>query len=123
MKTCLVVDDSRTIRKVARQMLESSGLGVTEARNGAHALQICRQRMPDSILLDWNMPVMNGMAFLQALRHTEEGAAPIVIFCTTESDLEHVTDALLEGANDYIVKPFDLDVLLAKFGQVGLLDS
>lgn len=121
MTKCLVVDDSKVIRKVNRRLVEEMGFDVEEAQNGAVALEMCRDDMPDVILLDWNMPVMDGLTFLRALRHAEGGQAPIVIFCTTESDLVHITDALAEGANEYIMKPFDKAILVAKFEEVGLM--
>lgn len=121
MTTCLVVDDSALIRKVNRRLLEELGFVVEEAENGAVALEKCIADMPRAILLDWNMPVMDGLTFLKTLRHTEGGREPLVIFCTTESDLVHVTDALTEGANEYIMKPFDKAILQAKLEEAGLL--
>lgn len=82
------VDDSRVIRKVARKILESMSFACEEAENGQLALDACKLGMPMCILLDWNMPVMNGLEFLVALRQLPEGATPKVIFCTTENDLE-----------------------------------
>ena len=121
MKTCLVVDDSRVTRKVARRILEGLEFEVSEACDGADALTLCYRQMPQAILLDWNMPVMDGITFLRALRQVEGGKAPVVVFCTTENDLEHITDALTEGANEYIMKPFDAEILEAKFSEVGLI--
>ncbi len=77
--------------------------------------------MPDAVLLDWNMPVMNGLDFLRALRASDGGNAPIVVFCTTENDLNHIREAMEAGANEYIMKPFDGDIIETKFAQVGLL--
>ena len=68
MMTCLLVDDSRVIRKVARRILEDLDFECREAADGSEALKACRQDMPDLILLDWNMPVMNGLDFLKTLR-------------------------------------------------------
>lgn len=121
MKSCLVVDDSRVTRKVARRILEELSFQVTEAHDGAEALDSCRKDMPDAILLDWNMPVMDGLSFLKQLRKSEGGKAPVVVFCTTENDLEHITDALTEGASEYIMKPFDAEILHAKFVEAGLI--
>ncbi|MGA9659170.1 MAG: response regulator [Asticcacaulis sp.] len=121
MKTCLVVDDSRVIRKVARRILENLQFEVSEANDGLEALNACKGTMPAAILLDWNMPVMDGITFLRQLRKEEGGKAPIVIFCTTENDLAHITEALTEGASEYIMKPFDSEILEAKFSEVGLL--
>ena len=83
-RTCLVVDDSRVVRRVARRILEGSGFSVAEAEDGAVALDACRMNMPDAVLLDWNMPVMNGLEFLQALRREYGPDHPVVLFCTTE---------------------------------------
>lgn len=121
MKTCLVVDDSRVIRKVARRILEDMSFDVIEAEDGSVALRNCEQQMPDAILLDWNMPVMNGLEFLKKLRQTSGGDAPIVVFCTTENDLSAIVEAMGAGANEYIMKPFDSEIVQSKFAEVGLL--
>ncbi len=121
MKQCLVVDDSRVIRKVARQILEELSFDIAEAGDGQEALDQCRSRMPEAILLDWNMPVMNGIDFLRALRAETNGSQPVVVFCTTENDITHITEAMQAGANEYIMKPFDRDIIEAKFSEVGLV--
>jgi len=120
-KTCLVVDDSRVVRKVARRILEDLHLAVEEAADGSLALEACRRQMPDAVLLDWDMPVMNGIEFLKQLRATPGGTAPLVVFCTSHEDLEHIQLAIGAGANEYIMKPFDGDILESKMVQVGLL--
>ena len=121
MKHCLVVDDSAVIRKVARCILEELRFSASEAENGRDALGQCRMSMPDVVLLDWNMPVMDGIAFLVALRKERGGNTPKVIFCTTENDVEHITRAITAGANEYIMKPFDREIIEAKFHEVGLI--
>ena len=121
MKTCLVVDDSRVIRKVARRILEDLGFETAEAGDGMEAIAWCRSSMPEAILLDWNMPVMDGLEFLQQLRREPEGHQPVVLFCTVENDLEHITQALESGADEYIMKPFDGDIIASKFNQAGLI--
>ncbi|MDX9862768.1 MAG: response regulator [Rhodospirillales bacterium] len=121
MKSCLVVDDSRVIRKVARNILEDLGFEVSEAANGQEALDVCKAKAFDSILLDWYMPVMNGIEFLKALRALPAGKGPIVVFCTTENDINHIQAAIEAGANEYVMKPFDSEIIQAKFAQVGLL--
>ncbi len=92
-----------------------------EAGDGAEALEKCREHMPDAILLDWNMPIMNGLDFVKALRREETGDRPIVVFCTTENDMAHITEALRAGADEYVMKPFDGDIIASKFQQTGLL--
>jgi two-component system chemotaxis response regulator CheY len=120
-RTCLVVDDSRVVRKVARRMLEEHGFAVTEAEDGARALDAVRAQMPDAVLLDWNMPIMNGIEFLRALRLEFGPDNPAVVFCTTESELSFVEKAIEAGAQEFIMKPFDEDILIGKFSQVGLV--
>jgi two-component system, chemotaxis family, chemotaxis protein CheY len=121
MKTCLIVDDSRVVRQVARRILEELSFEVNEAVDGKRALDFCLRSMPDAVLLDWNMPVMTGIEFLRELRSAPGGTAPVVVFCTTENDLEHIEEAIDAGANEYIMKPFDSEILGAKLAQVGLL--
>jgi two-component system chemotaxis response regulator CheY len=121
MKSCLIVDDSRVVRKVARRILEELEFAIEEAADGQLAMAACQHHMPDVILLDWNMPVMSGIEFLRALRGMKGGETPIVVFCTTENDLGHIQEAVGAGANEYIMKPFDTDIIQAKFQQVGLL--
>jgi two-component system chemotaxis response regulator CheY len=120
-RTCLVVDDSRVVRKVARRILEANGFAVTEAADGQQALDACRTGLPDVVLLDWNMPVMDGLTFLQTLRAEYGPDNPPVVFCTTENDMSHIEAAIANGAQEYIMKPFDEDILTGKFAQVGLL--
>ena len=120
MRRCLIVDDSRVIRTVSRHIVESFGFEVLEAANGEEAISLCETSMPELILLDWNMPVMNGLEFLSALRSTPGGAKPKVLFCTTEHDVAHVRQGLEAGADEYVMKPFDHESLRGKLLAVGL---
>lgn len=120
MKTCLVVDDSKVIRKVARHILETLGFGVSEAADGREALESCLASTPDVILLDWNMPVMSGMDFLRALRETSLDRRPKVVFCTTENGMAHIRAAIEAGADEYVMKPFDRETLESKLQIVGV---
>jgi two-component system chemotaxis response regulator CheY len=121
VKTCLIVDDSRVIRKVARRIVESLGFETGEAADGVEAMAWCRTAMPEAILLDWNMPTMDGIEFLRQLRKEPKGHEPVVVFCTVENDLEHITRALEAGADEYIMKPFDADIIESKLLQAGVL--
>ena len=121
MKNCLIVDDSSVIRKVARRILEGMNFEITEAEDGEQAVSVCRSRIPDVILLDWNMPKMDGYEFLRLLRKMPGGDRPRVVFCTTENDVAHIARALHAGANEYIMKPFDKEIVEAKFQEVGLI--
>ena len=120
MKICLIVDDSSVIRKVARRILEGLGFQIVEAEDGAQALSKCQQQLPDAILLDWNMPNMDGYEFLKLLRRLPGGDRPKVVFCTTENDVAHIASALHAGANEYVMKPFDKEIVEAKFHEIGM---
>ena len=118
-RTCLIVDDSRIIRKVARRIVEGLGFEVDEAADGAEALAYCVSLMPDVVLLDWNMPVMDGLTFLRRLRTQPGGGAPKVLFCTIETAPERIAEGLAAGADDYVMKPFDGEILQSKLAEVG----
>ena len=120
MKSCLVVDDSKVIRKVARHILETLDFSVDEAEDGREALVRCEARMPDVVLLDWNMPVMGGMEFLRILRQRNVEPQPKVVFCTTENDAAHIRAAIDAGADEYVMKPFDRETLESKLQIVGV---
>lgn len=121
MKKCLVVDDSRVIRKVARKILEELNFEIEEAEDGAGALEACRQNMPDAILLDWTLPNMSGVEFLRALRREDGGNKPVVLMCTSENDVAQVTEAVSVGVNEYVLKPFDRKSIESKLSDAGLL--
>ncbi|GFZ99054.1 response regulator [Elstera cyanobacteriorum] len=121
MKSCLIVDDSRVVRMVAKKILQELGFETSEAEDGRKAMEACQKAMPDVILLDWNMPVMNGIEFLRELRAAPGGDGPKVVFCTTENDLAHIMEAMGSGADEYIMKPFDAEIIESKFSQVGIL--
>ena len=117
----LVVDDSRVQRKASRRLLEGFGFAVREAADGAEALDACREAVPDLVLLDWNMPVMDGIAFLRAVRSEHGEARPAVMLCTTENTQARILQALEAGAQEYVIKPFDAEILRGKLRQLGLL--
>ncbi|MCW2348946.1 response regulator [Sphingobium sp. B12D2B] len=121
MPNCLIVDDSKVIRKVARHILESLDLDVHEAQDGREALDMCEGQVPDVVLLDWNMPVMSGLEFLKELSRRNFAQPPKVIFCTTENGVDHIRAAVDAGADEYVMKPFDRDTLESKLQIVGIL--
>lgn len=121
MHNCLIVDDSKVVRKLERRIMEELGFSVEEAEDGQQALTHCQGKMPMLILLDWHMPVMNGLEFLKALRALPEGTAPKVIFCTTESEMNNIMQALSSGADEYVMKPFDAEIIKGKLQQVGII--
>ena len=115
----LVVDDSAVVRKVARRMLEKHGCAVREAEDGEKALEAVAATMPRLVLLDRNMPVLDGIGFLKALRARYGTSEPLVVMCTTEAAQEKILEGLEAGADEYVMKPFDESILLEKLAQVG----
>jgi two-component system chemotaxis response regulator CheY len=121
MKSCLIVDDSKVVRMVARKIMEGFDFVTAEAEDGQQALDQCRAKMPDLVLLDWKMPVMSGLDFLKEVRAIPDIEQPVVMFCTTENDVEQIQLAIDAGANEYIMKPFDSEIVESKLLQVGLI--
>jgi two-component system chemotaxis response regulator CheY len=120
MKHCLVVDDSRVIRTIARRIMEELGYTVEEADDGMAALRALREKMPDLIFLDWNLPIMKGLDFVKSVRGQHDGAHPVILFCLTESDPDEIAAAMQAGANDYLLKPFDAAAVRAKLAEIGV---
>ncbi|MFA5950116.1 MAG: response regulator [Hyphomicrobium sp.] len=121
MKQALVVDDSAFIRKIAKQILEGMHFEVAEAKDGSQALEHCQRTLPELILLDWNMPIMSGLEFLTKLRKMPRGDEPRVVFCTTENTREKILVALEAGATEYVMKPFDQEIIRTKLEQIGMV--
>jgi two-component system chemotaxis response regulator CheY len=120
---CLVVDDSQTVRKIVCKIIGELGFSNREAEDGVQACERCKEKMPDVIILDWNMPNMNGLEFLIALRAMENGSKPKVIFCTTENGMNFIQDGMNAGADEYIMKPFDKTIVESKFIQLGIIED
>ncbi len=118
-KTCLIVDDSRVIRKVSSKIAISLGYVPVEAENGEEALARCKKSMPDLVLTDWNMPEMDGIEFVTKLRSIPTPREPVVVFCTSNGEAKDIHDGIAAGADDYIVKPFDEAALKAKLEKLG----
>lgn len=120
MKTCLVVDDSRVVRKVSRRILESLGFEVAEACDGAEALAWRRTANPDLVVLEWRMPGMDGVEVLRQLRAQPGGEGPRVVICSVDNEIARIREALDAGADEYIMKPFDRSIMASKLGWLGL---
>ena len=117
---CLVVDDSRVLRTVARRIFEELQFAVAEAEDGMAALRSCREKMPDVILFDGNLPGMKGVDFLKSVRGQDGGERPVILIATTENDVEEITHAIHAGANEYLMKPFDRDSVRTKLAEIGV---
>ena len=117
----LVVDDSSTMRRIVRNYLRGIGYTeIAEAENGASAFEQLSKQPAGLVITDWNMPVMDGLSFLRAFRAEFGPDNPPVVFCTTENDMAHIAAAIESGAQEYIMKPFDEEILVGKLAQVGL---
>lgn len=123
MKTILLVDDSRAVRLAGKRIVSAIGLNTLEAENGEEALKVVRENDVDVVLLDWNMPIMNGLEFLKALRMDTSLKQPTVVMCTTENDMTRIIEAMQSGANEYIMKPFTEDIVRGKLQDTGVLED
>lgn len=121
MPTCLIVDDSHVVRKVIKHIAEDLDFECTEAENGLIALEACQKQMPDGIVVDWSMPIMDGLTFIQKLRQLPGGKLPRIILCSSETSTPQIRKALSAGADEFIMKPFDANIIESKFRLAGLL--
>jgi two-component system chemotaxis response regulator CheY len=117
----LIIDDSRATRLVLKNLMQEQGFEVTEAGNGAEALV----RLQDVggaglILLDWEMPIMNGVQFVRSLRASADFSEIPVLMVTAETASERVAEALAAGVNEYVMKPFTRDIIAEKIELLGL---
>ena len=120
MKTCLIVEDSSIVRKIARRIVEGLGFEVVEAEDGVDALVVCKRAMPEAILLDWNMPVMDGYTFITEVRANPDWRNVTLMMVTTESEQGQIVRALAAGAHEYVIKPFTPDAIAEKLELLGL---
>jgi two-component system chemotaxis response regulator CheY len=117
----LVIDDSRAMRAILRQMLGGAGFEVAEAAHGREGLERLRQAGPfDLLVVDWNMPEMDGLSFVKALRADAAYATVPVLMVTTETEVARMAEALEAGASEYVMKPFTREDLLSKLDLLGL---
>ena len=122
MATALVVDDSRAIRTILSKTLRELGFEVCEAANGKEALEVIQagKTALTLILLDWNMPEMDGLELLKRLRQNPEFSSLVVVMVTAETELDHIAEALEAGANEYVMKPFTKDIIVGKLQLAGI---
>lgn len=122
MATALVVDDSKTVRTILSRTLKELGMDILEAANGREALEVIAAQKTEVslILLDWDMPEMNGLEMLQLLRQSPEFSSIVVVMVTAQSEMSHVAEALDAGADEYVMKPFTKDIILGKLQLAGI---
>ena len=123
MTTCLIVDDSKIVRKVVRRIVEVFGFTILEAENGLEAVNHAKATPVDVVILDWNMPVMDGMECMQKIRADASIHQPKIIFCTTENEFSKIQQAMMNGADEYVMKPFDEAIIAGKLSQLGIIED
>ena len=123
----LIVDDSRAMRMILARTVTKLGFDIVEAEDGAQALAVLEatdpSELPTVALVDWNMPVMNGLDFIVAVRARPEFRWLTLMMVTTESEQNQIVRALAAGAHEYLIKPFTPDALEEKFALLGLLPA
>lgn len=120
----LIVDDSRAMRLVLRQILSSFGFEIAEARHGREALTYLQSHVDTDIaLVDWNMPEMNGLELVEAVRGDDRLNELRMMMVTTETEVAHIERALLAGANEYVMKPFSKEIIEEKLRLLGVYGS
>ena len=120
----LVIDDSRTVRIIISQILRELGMEVLEAGNGSEALEQIKQNSDvELMLVDWNMPEMNGIEFIRAVRSQRAFDTARILMVTSEAQSDHVTEAINAGANEYLMKPFSKEVLVAKLNLLDVIQE
>ncbi len=120
----LVIDDSRTTRIIIGNILREIGMDVLEAANGLEALEQMKFETDiDLLMVDWNMPVMNGIDFVRAVRADCVNDSVRILMVTSESEAEQVVRALAAGANEYLMKPFNKDILVAKLSILDIVQE
>jgi len=117
--TCLVIEDTSITREILRILLTKLGFVVSDVPDAMVGLDLCAGGMPDLVLVDWNLPGIDGIEFVSRMRKLPGGASPKVVMCTIENDLTHIQRALANGADEYLMKPFNLEVLARKLDSLG----
>jgi len=122
MPKAMVIDDSRAIRMILRKTLENLGYEVSEAGNGKEALAVMdREPAVSLMLVDWNMPEMNGLEFVKCLRSRPGCSQVTLMMVTTETEIEQMITALEAGANEYVMKPFTEEIITDKLRLLGIV--
>ncbi|MBO6816441.1 MAG: response regulator [Rhizobiaceae bacterium] len=120
MKMFMIVDDAPVIRKVANRILSDLGFAVVEAADGFDALEKCRYSMPEVLIVDWDMPKMSGIEFIEEFRRIEGNEQTKLVYCTSEIMVSEMTRAKRAGANGFLMKPFNREILIHKIQEVGI---
>lgn len=120
MATCLIADDSKIIRLILAQIMKNLGFDVIEAEDGEDVIKRWKEGKVDLIIMDWSLPVMEGIDVLYMIRSLPKIKQPRIIFCSSMPDEAKIREAINGGADDYIMKPFDEDIIESKITILGL---
>ena len=118
---CLIADDSRIIRMVLAKIFSNLGFEVEEAEDGDEVIEKCLAQEPDLVIMDWWLPVIDGIDVLYKIRDAKHIRQPRIIFCSANTDPEKISEALDGGADDYLMKPFDEEIIKSKLVILGLV--
>lgn len=119
----LVVDDAKVVRRILAKLVKEYGFETFDAEDGADALKVLENiGTVDLMLVDWNMPNMNGLEFVKAVRKNDAHAAAKIMMVTTESEMDNVIQALEAGADEYVMKPFTKESINEKLALMGLIN-
>ena len=121
MPSCLIADDSKIIRMLLTKIMENFGYTVSEAENGEELVEQCALNMPDLIISDWELPLMDGVDALLKIRATPKIKQPAFIFCSYIKDTDVITQAINAKADDFIIRPFDEDIIASKLKIIKIM--
>ena len=121
MPSCIIADDSKIMRMLLSKILENFGYSVYEAEDGEDLIEQCAADMPDLIVSDWNLPLIDGIDVLLKIRSDKKSKQPVFIFCSYLKDADIMAQALSAGADDYIMRPFDEDIIASKLKIIKIL--
>lgn len=117
----IIIDDSRAMRRILRQIVTNLGFAVVEAENGLQGLERLEQcQRVDLVLVDWNMPVMNGIEFVKSVRAKSEYERVRLVMVTTETEPTRMARALMAGVDEFVMKPFTEEILVEKLKLIGV---
>lgn len=121
MPNCLIADDSKIMRMLLTKIMENFGYTVSEAEDGEDVLEQCGRNMPDLIISDWNLPLIDGIDVLYKIRSDKKAMQPVFMFCSYIKDANIIRQALAGGADDFIMRPFDEDIIASKLKIIKVL--
>ena len=121
MASCIIADDSKIMRMLLSKIMENFGYEVFEAEDGEDLVTLCAKDMPDLIICDWQLPLIDGVDVLLKIRSDKKVKQPVFIFCSYIKDVEVISQAIKAGADDFIMRPFDEDIIASKLRIIKVL--